>query len=97
MKNPWIVFIVARLGLFAGFLAIFLVLGFDWLYSTLVSGALALAVSLVFLQKQRDELSKEIYKKFGKDQNSATKDSNADLENRILDLEKDDNKPEGEK
>jgi cell division protein FtsL len=85
------------LGLFAGFLAIFLVLGFDWLYSTLVSGALALAVSLVFLQKQRDELSKEIYKKFGKDQNSATRDSDADLENRILDLEKDDNKPEGEK
>jgi hypothetical protein len=97
MKNPWIVFIVARLGLFAGFLAIFLVLGFDWLYSALVSGALALAVSLVFLQKQRDELSKEIYKKFGKDQNSATRDSDADLENRILDLEKDDNKPEGEK
>jgi cell division protein FtsL len=85
------------LGLFAGFLAIFLVLGFDWLYSSLVSGALALAVSLVFLQKQRDELSKEIYKKFGKDQNSATRDSDADLENRILDLEKDDNKPEGEK
>ena len=97
MKNPWIVFIVARLGLFAGFLAIFLLLGFDWLYSTLVSGALALAVSLVFLQKQRDELSKEIYKKFGKDQNSATRDSDADLENRILDLEKDDKKPEGEK
>jgi cell division protein FtsL len=78
-------------------LAIFLVLGFDWLYSALVSGALALAVSLVFLQKQRDELSKEIYKKFGKDQNSATRDSDADLENRILDLKKDDNKPESEK
>jgi hypothetical protein len=78
-------------------LAIFLVLGFDWLYSALVSGALALAVSLVFLQKQRDELSKEIYKKFGKDQNSATPDSDADFENKILDLEKDNNKPEGEK
>jgi cell division protein FtsL len=78
-------------------LAIFLVIGFDWLYSTLVSGALALAVSLVFLQKQRDELSKEIYRKFGKDQNSATPDSDADFENAILDLEKDDRKPEGEK
>jgi hypothetical protein len=97
MKNPWIVFIAARLGLFAGFLAIFLVLGFDWLYSTLVSGALALAVSLVFLQKQRDELSREIYKKFGKDKNSATPDSDADFENRILDLEKDDDQPEGKK
>jgi hypothetical protein len=97
MKNPWIVFIAARLGLFAGFLAIFLVLGFDWLYSTLVSGALALAVSLVFLQKQRDELSKEIYKKFGKDKNAATPDTDADFENAVLDLEKDDDKPEGKK
>jgi hypothetical protein len=97
MKNPWIVFIAARLGIFAGFLAIFLVIGFDWLYSTLVSGALALAASLVFLQKQRDALSKDIYKKFGKDSNSATQDSDADLENRILDLESTDNKPEGEK
>jgi len=97
MKNPWIVFIAARLGLFALFLAIFLVLGFDWLYSALVSGALALAASLVFLQKQRDELSKEIYKKFGKDNNLAVPDTDADLENRILDLEKDDNKTEGEK
>ena len=97
MKNPWLVFIAARLGLFALFLAIFLVLGFDWLYSALVSGALALAASLVFLQKQRDELSKEIYKKFGKDNNSAVPDTDADLENRILDLEKDDNKTEGEK
>jgi F420-0:gamma-glutamyl ligase-like protein len=49
------------------------------------------------LQKQRDELSKEIYKKFGKDNNSAVPDTDADLENRILDLEKDDNKTEGEK
>jgi hypothetical protein len=97
MKNPWIVFIAARLGLFAGFLAIFLVLGFDWLYSSLVSGALALAVSLVFLQKQRDALSKEIYKQFGKDKNSAVPDTDADFENRILDLEKDDDKPEGKK
>jgi cell division protein FtsL len=85
------------LGLFAGFLAIFLVIGFDWLYSTLVSGALALAVSLVFLQKQRDELSKEIYKKFGKDKNSATPDTDADIENAVLDLEKDDDKPESKK
>jgi hypothetical protein len=97
MKNPWIVFVAARIGLFAGFLAVFLVIGFDWLYSTLVSAALALAVSLVFLQKQRDALSKEIYKKFGKDKNSATPDSDADLENKILDLEKDDRQPKGEK
>jgi hypothetical protein len=91
MKNPWIVFITARLGLFAGFLAIFLVLGFDWLYSTLISGALALAASLVFLRNQRDALSKEIYKNFGRDNKPGAPDDDADVENRIIDLEKDHN------
>jgi hypothetical protein len=96
MKNPWIVFIAARLGLFAGFLAVFLVLGFDWLYSALISGVLALAASLVFLQKQRDALSTEIYTKFGRGDNAGVPDNDADVENSILDLEKDDNKPKGE-
>jgi hypothetical protein len=96
MKNPWIVFIAARLGLFAGFLSIFLVLGFDWLYSTLISGVLALAASLVFLQKQRDELSREIYTKFGRGDKPGVPDNDADVENSILDLEKDDKKPKGE-
>jgi hypothetical protein len=96
MKNPWIVFIAARIGLFAGFLAVFLVLGFDWLYSTLISGVLALAASLVFLQKHRDALSKEIYTKFGRGDKAGVPDNDADVENSILDLEKDDNKPKGE-
>ena len=78
-------------------MAIFLILGFDWLYSSLISGALALAASLVFLQKQRDELSKDIYKKFGRKDQSGVPDNDADVENRILDLEKDDNQAKGEK
>jgi hypothetical protein len=96
MKNPWIVFIAARLGLFVSFLAVFMLIGFEWLFSTLVSGALALAVSLVFLQNQRDELSKEIYKKFSRGNESGAPDNDSDVENRILDLKKDDKKPKGE-
>jgi hypothetical protein len=96
MKNPWIVFIAARLALFAGFLSVFLLLGFDWLYSTVIAAVLALAASLVFLQKQRDALSKEIYTKFGRGDQSGVPDKDADVENSIIDLEKDDNKPKGE-
>jgi hypothetical protein len=95
MKNPWIVFIAARIGLFALFLTIMLLLGFEGIYSALIAGALALAVSLVFLQRQRDELSKELYKKFRRDEFSGVADQDADLENAILDSEKDDEQPKG--
>lgn len=97
MNNPWILFIGARLAFFAGFLTLFLLLGFDWLYSTIISGVLALAASLVFLQKQRDALSVEIYKKFSRGGKEGVPDRDADVENEILDLEKDHKKPEGEK
>lgn len=97
MKNPWIVFIAARIGLFALFLTIMLILGFDGIYSALVAGALALAVSLVFLQRQRDALSAELYKKFHRDEFSGVPDSDADIENALLDSEKHEEKPKGQK
>ncbi len=91
MKKLWLVFISARIGLFALFLTVFLLLGFDGIYSAVVAGVLALAVSLVFLQKQRDALSIEIYKRNHRDKNSGVPDTDADVENAILDS-KEDNK-----
>jgi hypothetical protein len=52
---------------------------------------LALAVSLVFLNKQRDALSTEIYKRARRDKNDGVPDTDADVENAILDS-KEDNK-----
>lgn len=95
MKNPWIVFIAARIGLFALFLGIMLVLGFEGIYSALVAGALALAVSLVFLQRQRDALSAELYKKFHRDEFAGVPDQDADIENALLDSDKNDKEPKG--
>ena len=89
MKKLWLVFVAARIGLFALFLAVFLLLGFDGIYSAVISGVLALAVSLVFLQKQRDALSREIYARFKRDDLSGVPDADADIENAILDSEKD--------
>ena len=89
MKKLWLVFISARIGLFALFLTVLLLLGFDGIYSAVIAGVLALAVSLVFLQKQRDALSIEIYKRNHRDKNSGVPDSDADVENAILDSKED--------
>lgn len=91
MRKLWLVFISARIGLFALFLTAFLLLGFDGIYSAVIAGVLALAVSLVFLQKQRDALSAEIYRRFKRDDLSGVPDQDADIENAILDS-KEDNK-----
>jgi hypothetical protein len=91
VKKLWLVFISARIGLFALFLTVFLLLGFEGIYSALIAGVLALAVSLVFLTKQRDALSTEIYRRNRKDKNDGVPDSDADVENAILDS-KEDNK-----
>jgi len=91
VKKLWLVFISARIGLFALFLTVFLLLGFDGIYSAVIAGVLALAVSLVFLNKQRDALSTEIYRRTRKDKNSGVPDTDADVENAILDS-KEDNK-----
>jgi hypothetical protein len=91
VKKLWLIYISARIGLFALFLSIFLLLGFEGIYSAVIAGVLALAVSLVFLQKQRDALSIEIYKRNNRDKFSGVPDKDADVENSILDS-KEDNK-----
>jgi hypothetical protein len=91
VKKLWLVFISARIGLFALFLTVFLLLGFEEIYSAVIAGVLALAVSLVFLNKQRDALSAEIYRRTRRDKNDGVPDTDADVENAILDS-KEDNK-----
>jgi len=91
VKKLWLVFISARIGLFALFLTVFLLLGVEGIYSAVIAGVLALAVSLVFLNKQRDALSAEIYRRTRRDKNDGVPDIDADVENAILDS-KEDNK-----
>ena len=90
MSKPWLIFITARIGLFIGFFVLMLLLGFEGIYSAVIAGVLALAVSLVFLAKQRDALSEEIYKKFHRNEFSGVPDKDADIENALLDSEQDD-------
>lgn len=93
MKNPWITYGLTRIGLYFGFLALLLLIGFDGIFSAVIAGVLALAVSLVFLQKQRDRLSTDIYSRFRRDDLAGVPDNDADHENQLLDLNKDGEEP----
>ena len=72
MKNPWVKFLVLRLGTFVAILALMLLLQFDPYFSSIIAAVLALAISLIFFNKQRDEVSKSIYESRNK---SADRDS----------------------
>ena len=85
MKKHWLVYISARLGVFALVLTIFMLIGFGWLYSTLIAAALSLAFSLIFLSNQREALSSDIYNRVKKNREVGIDDADSDLENDLLD------------
>ncbi len=85
MKKHWLIYISARLGVFALVLTIFMVIGFGWLYSTLIAAALSLAFSLIFLSNQREALSSDIYNRVKKNKEVGIDDADSDLENDLLD------------
>ncbi len=85
MKKHWLVYIVARLGVFAAVLTVFMLFGFGWLYSTLIAAALSLAFSLIFLSNQREALSSDIYNRVKKNKEVGLDDADSDLENDLLD------------
>ena len=82
MKNPVLKYALIRLAIFVGILALLLIIGFDPYFSTFVAAALALAISLVFLSKQRNAASSSIYKKVhsadDRDADSVTEDEALD-------------------
>jgi hypothetical protein len=85
VKKHWLVYTVTRLGVFAAVLAVFMIIGFGWLYSTLIAAALSLAFSLIFLSKQREALSSDIYNRVKKNREVGIDDADSDLENDLLD------------
>jgi hypothetical protein len=85
VKKHWLVYTVARLGVFAAVLTVFMLIGFGWLYSTLIAAALSLAFSLIFLSNQREALSSDIYNRVKKNKDVGIDDSDSDLENDLLD------------
>ena len=80
-------------GIFFGFLF----LNFSPLFSTIFAAAISFALSLLFLDKQRDALSASVAQKLSRDSSGTYKDEESDLENQLLDSERDNKKPEADK
>jgi hypothetical protein len=89
MKNAWLNYILIRVGLFVGILVIMILLNFDKFFSALIAAALSLAISLIFFTKQRDRVSEAVYKRINRNDTKGSDDAESDLENAVLDAEKD--------
>jgi ABC-type bacteriocin/lantibiotic exporter with double-glycine peptidase domain len=82
VKNLWLKYTLYRLGLFA-VLVIILRLLMPIFFAILVAGMLSFAISIIFLSKLRDEISKQIYEK--RQNTFGSGDRESDLENSKLD------------
>jgi hypothetical protein len=81
MRNPVVKYALIRLAIFAGILAVFLIIGFDPYFSTIIAASLALAISLLFLDKQRNAASSSLYKRVHGDD----RDNDSKVEDEALD------------
>lgn len=93
MKNPWIAFTLIRLGLFFGIFVIFALLDFNIYFAAIIAAVISFAISILFFDKQRNQLSEQIHDKLSRKQDGSYPDQESDLENQILDSETDDPKP----
>ena len=78
MKKSWILYIVARVLVFALPLTILLVLGFNAYYSTGIAAIIGLALSVLLLSRWRSALSEEIYNRVNNRESKATKAEDED-------------------
>ena len=87
MKNPWLSYVLIRLGLFFGVFFVLLLLQFNPFFAAIIAAALSFAIALVFLDRQRDAMSEAVAKKMSRDSSGRYQDDLSSEEDRILDLE----------
>jgi phosphate/sulfate permease len=79
MKNPLLVYTLARLGVFAAVLAVLLLLNFAPIVAVIIATMLSFSFSLIFLRKQREASSAKLYYVINKPKKSL--DEHAEDEN----------------
>jgi mannitol-specific phosphotransferase system IIBC component len=85
--NPWISYTLLRLGLFIAFFWGFLALGFNTYVAAIIAAGVSFAISLLFLDKQRNAMSQAVSKKLARNDKGSYDDAESDLENDIVDSE----------
>ena len=94
MRNPIVNYFLARIGIFVAVLCVLLLTGMDVLFAGLFAAVISLAISLIFLQKQRDKVSTAIFNRINKAKETGNADGGDDVENRLLDEADSGNSPE---
>ncbi|MFM1993648.1 MAG: hypothetical protein RL537_337 [Actinomycetota bacterium] len=84
MKNPWLGYTLIRLGMFFGLFFILLLLDFNPYFSAIIAAAISFAVSLVFLDRQRDAMSEQVSKKLSRNSQGRYLDEQGSVEDAIL-------------
>lgn len=69
MRNLWLKYTLYRLGLFAAITVALGLIGIPWLFASILGAMFSFAISMIWLSKLRDELSKQIYAKRNKPKN----------------------------
>jgi Protein of unknown function (DUF4229) len=90
MKNPWLNYVLIRVGLFVGVLVILVAIGMDKFLSALFAAVISLAISLIFFSKQRERVSEAVYKRINRNDTVGTDDADSDHENAVLDAKQSD-------
>jgi hypothetical protein len=79
--NPWLTYVLARLGIFVVALAVLVIVGVDWGWSTVFATLIALALSLLFLGPLRQRAADDLQRRTEKpaaDTDSAAEDAQLD-------------------
>lgn len=87
MKNPWLSYVLMRLGLFFGVFFVLLLLQFNPFFAAIIAAAVSFAIALVFLDRQRDAMSEAVSRKLARDSSGRYQDDLSSEEDRLLDLE----------
>ena len=87
MKNPWLSYVLIRLGLFFGVFFTLLLFQFNPFFAAIIAAAISFAIALLFLDRQRDAMSEAVAKKLSRDSSGRYQDDLSSEEDRILDLE----------
>jgi len=85
VKNPWLPFILLRVGSFVLAFGVLALTGANVYLAALIAATISLAFSLLFFNRHRERVSESIYNRIKKNDTAGSDDPDSDLENRILD------------
>jgi len=77
--KAWLVYTLARLGIFAAALAVLLVIGLQWYWATILAAVIGLLVSYIALPRLRSDVTESLANRRGRPERDADSDFEDDF------------------